>query len=86
MKIVSTLSFAVSLLSSEQCAIRLTSHCGIEGNEIVDQLAKETIDHDINPPASNHYADLKPLDNSYTCISSMSNKPVSNQLAVHDIT
>ena len=25
------------------------SHCGIEGNEVVDQLAKETLDHDITP-------------------------------------
>ena len=41
------------------------SHCGIEGNEIVDQLAKETLDHDIDPLTTVHYADLKPLVNSY---------------------
>ena len=41
------------------------SHCGIEGNEIVDQLAKETLDHDINPLTTVHYADLKPVMNSY---------------------
>ena len=41
------------------------SHCGIEGNEIVDQLAKETLDHDIDPLATVHYADLKPVVNSY---------------------
>ena len=41
------------------------SHCGIEGNEIVDQLATETIDHDIDPLATVHYADLKPVVNSY---------------------
>ena len=41
------------------------SHCGIEGNEVVDQLAKETLDHDINPLTTVHYADLKPLVNSY---------------------
>ena len=41
------------------------SHCGIEGNEIVDQLAKETIDHDVDPLATVHYADLKPVVNSY---------------------
>ena len=41
------------------------SHCGIEGNEIVDQLAKETLDHDIDQLATVHYADLKPVVNSY---------------------
>ena len=41
------------------------SHCGIEGNEVVDQLAKETLDHDINPLTTVHYADLKPLVNYY---------------------
>ena len=41
------------------------SHYGIEGNEVVDQLAKETLDHDINPLTTVHYADLKPLVNSY---------------------
>ena len=41
------------------------SHCGIEGNEIVDQLAKETLDHDIDPQTTVHFADLKPLVNSY---------------------
>ena len=41
------------------------SHCGIEGNEVVDQLAKKTLDHDINPLTTVHYADLKPLVNSY---------------------
>ena len=41
------------------------SHCGIEGNEIVDQLVRETLDHDIDPLATVHFADLKPLVNSY---------------------
>ena len=41
------------------------SHCGIEGSEIVDQLAKETLDHDIDPLTTVHLADLKPLVNSY---------------------
>ena len=41
------------------------SHCAIEGNEIVDQLAKETLDHDIDPLKTVHYADLKPVVNSY---------------------
>ena len=31
------------------------SHCGIDGNERVDQLAKETLDQDINPLTSVHY-------------------------------
>ena len=43
----------------------IPSHCGIEGNEKVDQLAKETLDQDIAPLASVHYTDLKPLVNSY---------------------
>ena len=41
------------------------SHCGIEGKDIVDQLAKETLDHDIDPLATVHFADLKPLVNLY---------------------
>ena len=43
----------------------IPSHCGIEGNEKVNQLAKETLDQDIDPLASVHYTDLKPLVNSY---------------------
>ena len=43
----------------------IPSNRGIEGNERVDQLAKETLDHDIDPLASIHYAYLKPLVNSY---------------------
>ena len=43
----------------------ILSHCGIEGNERVDQLARETLDHDIDPLANVHYADFKPLFNSY---------------------
>ena len=41
------------------------SHCGVDGNERVDQLAKETLDQDIDPLASVHYTDMKPLVNSY---------------------
>ena len=41
------------------------SNCGIEGNETVDQLAKETLGHDIDPLATVHYADLKPVVDSY---------------------
>ena len=41
------------------------SHCGIDGNERVDQLAKETLDQDIHPLASVHYTAMTPLVNSY---------------------
>ena len=41
------------------------SHCGIDGNERVDQIAKETLDQEIDPLASVHYTDMKPLVNSY---------------------
>ena len=47
------------------CFCLIPSHCGIEGNEKVDQSAKESLDHDIDPLARGHYADLKPLINSY---------------------
>ena len=56
------------LLSDKGTRVRfcwIPSHCGIEGNERVDQLARETIDHDIDPLANVHHADLKPLVNSY---------------------
>ena len=56
------------LLSDKDTHVRfcwIPSNCGIEGNSRVDQLAKETLDHDIHPLASVHYADLKPLFNSY---------------------
>ena len=38
---------------------------GIDGNDRVDQLAKKTLDQDIDPLASVHYTDMKPLVNSY---------------------
>ena len=41
------------------------SHCGIDGNERVDQLAKDTLDQDIDPLASVHYTDMKSQVNSY---------------------
>ena len=47
------------------CFCWVPSHCGIKGNEIVDQLAKDTLDHDIDPLTTVHYADLKPLVMSY---------------------
>ena len=40
------------------------SHCGIDGNEGVDRLARETLDQDIDPLASVHSTDMKPLVNS----------------------
>ena len=42
----------------------IPSHCGIEGNERIDQLAKETLDHDIDQLENVRHADLKPLVNS----------------------
>ena len=43
----------------------IPSHCGIDGNERVDQLANETLDHDMDPLVGVHCADLKPQVNSY---------------------
>ena len=40
-----------------------------EGSEGVDQLAKETLGHCINPHTCAHYADSKSLENSYVSIS-----------------
>ena len=56
------------LLSNKGTHVRfcwIPNHCGIGGNEKVDQLAKETLDQDIDSLASVHYTDLKPLVNSY---------------------
>ena len=47
------------------CFCWIPSHRGIEENEGVVQLTKETLDQDIDPLASAHYTDLKPLVNSY---------------------
>ena len=47
------------------CFSWIPSHCGIEGNETVEQLAKETRNQDMDPLASVHYTDLKSLVNSY---------------------
>ena len=43
----------------------IPSHCGIEGNELVDQKAKESLDLEIDPRLDIHYADLKPQVNAY---------------------
>ena len=56
------------LLSDKGTHVRfcwIPRRCGIEGNERVDQLGKETLDQDIDPLASVHYTDMKPLVNSY---------------------
>ena len=56
------------LLSDKGIRVRfcwIPSHCGIDGNERVDQLANKTLDQDIDPLASVHYTDMKPLVNSY---------------------
>ena len=56
------------LLSDKGTHVRfcwIPSHCGIVGNEKVDQLAKDTLGQDINSLVSVHYIDLKPLVNSY---------------------
>ena len=51
------------LLSDKSTHVRfcwIPSHCDIEGNKKVDQSAKESLDHNIDPLAKVHYADLKP--------------------------
>ena len=56
------------LLSDKGTHVRfcwIPSHCSIEWNERVAQLAKETLDQDMDPLASVHYTDMKPLVNSY---------------------
>ena len=53
------------LLSDKGTHIRfcwIPSHCSIEGIERVDQIAEETLDQDIDPLASVHYTDMKPLN------------------------
>ena len=55
------------LLSDRGIRVRfcwIPSHCAFEGNERLDQLAKETPDQNIDPLTSVHYTDLKPLVNS----------------------
>ena len=66
-------SFAISWTSSRHWATKVrcvrfcwvSGHCGIEGDEKVDHLTKEILDHGIGPLTTVHYADLKPLVNSY---------------------
>ena len=72
-KIRKTLSFLISWTSSGHWATKAHVSASVgcqaivafEGDEIVDQLAKETLDHDIDPLTTVRYADLKPLVNSY---------------------
>ena len=49
------------LLSDRGTHVRfcwIPGHCGIEGNDTVDQLAKETLNQEIDPLAGVHYTDL----------------------------
>ena len=62
---IMNLLWALSDKGTHVCFCWVPSHCGIEGNEIVDQLARETLDHDIDPLTTVHYADLKHVVNSY---------------------
>ena len=41
------------------------SHRGIDGNETADRLAKEALEQEVDPRLKIHYADLKPLVNTY---------------------
>lgn len=43
----------------------IPSHCGIEGNELVDQKAKDSLNENVNILSKIHYADLKPQVNTY---------------------
>ena len=58
---IMNLLWALSDKGTCVCFCRVPSHCGIEGNKIVHQLAKETPDHDIDPLTTVQFADLKPL-------------------------
>ena len=59
------LLWLLSDMGTDVCFCWMPSHCGVEGNERMDQLAKETLDHVVDPLAHAHYADLKQLVNSY---------------------
>ena len=52
---IMNLLWALSDKGTHDCFCWVPSHCGIEGNKIVDQLAKETIDHDIDPLTYREY-------------------------------
>ena len=62
---IMNLLWALSDKGPHVCFCWVPSHCGIGGNEIVDQLTKETLDHDTDPLTTVHHADLKPVVNSY---------------------
>ena len=56
------------MLSDKGTPVRfcwIPSHCGIERHESVDLLKQDTLDQDIEPLVTVHYADRKPLVNSY---------------------
>ena len=62
---IMNLLWSLSDKGTQVCFCWVPSHCCIDGNEKVDQLAKETLDQDIDPLASVHYTDMKPMVNSY---------------------
>ena len=43
----------------------ISRHCGIEGTEAVDKLAKESLDLDIDTLLGIYHTDLKPQVNAY---------------------
>ena len=50
---IMNLLWLLSNKDTRVCFCRIPSHCGIDGNERVDQLAKETLDQDIPTGKSN---------------------------------
>ena len=62
--LIMNLIWSLSDKGTRVCFCWVPSQCGIEGNEKVDQLAKETLDQDIDQMASVHYTDMKSLVNS----------------------
>ena len=51
-------------LSAKGTSVRfcwVPSHCGVEGNKIVDQLAREALHRDIDPLISSTWPELKRL-------------------------
>ena len=75
---IMNLLWSLSDKGTRVCFCLVPSHCGIDGNERVDQLAKETLDQDIDPLASVHYTDMKPLVNSYIQKLVQTNWPCDN--------
>ena len=53
---IMNLLWLLSDKGSHVCFCWIPSHCGFEGNERIVQLAKGTLDHDIDPLTNAHYA------------------------------